>query len=109
MPVEVAGVAGRHPLLVVEGLAILLIIGTDILRAHRAVLTLDELAPVRLRVRVCAVCGEKRTASPADPSSSTRAARLPTVLRDSAVFAPCFYASACSAVTPAVKEETASQ
>ena len=42
VPVEVAGVAVRHPLLVVESLAFPLIIGTDILRAHRAILTLDE-------------------------------------------------------------------
>ena len=41
----------RHPLLVVDGLTFPLIIGTDILRAHRAVLTLDKSAPVRLRVR----------------------------------------------------------
>ena len=74
VPVEVAGVAVRHSLLVIEGLAFPFIIGTDILRAHRAVLMLDESAPVRLRVRVCAVCGEQRTASPAEPSSSTRAA-----------------------------------
>ena len=81
VPVEVAGVAVRQPLLVVEGLGFPLIIGMDILRAHRAVLTLDESAPVRLRVRVCAVCGEQRTASPAEPSSSKRATPLPTVLR----------------------------
>ena len=74
VPVKVAGVAVRHPLLVVENLAFPLIIGTDILRAHRAVLTLDESAPVRLRVRVCAVCCEQHTASPAEPSSSARAA-----------------------------------
>ena len=42
VPVEVAGVAVRHPLLVVEGLAFPLIIGTDILRAHRTFSTLDE-------------------------------------------------------------------
>ena len=67
VPVEVEGVAVRHPLLVVEGLAFPLIIGTDILRAQRAVLTLDESIPVQLRVRVCAVCVEQSTASPAEP------------------------------------------
>ena len=56
VPVEVAGVAVRHPLLVIEGLPFPLIIGTDILRAHRAVLTLDESAPMRLQIRECAVC-----------------------------------------------------
>ena len=74
MPIVVAGVAVRHPLLVIERLAFPVIIGTDILRAHGAVLALDESAPVRLRVRVCAVCREQRTASPAKPSSSARAA-----------------------------------
>ena len=48
VPVEVVRVALRHPLLVIEGLAFPLIIDTDILRAHRAVLTLDESPPVRL-------------------------------------------------------------
>ena len=67
VPVEIAGVAVRHQLLVVEGLAFHLIIGTDIWRAHRAVLTLDKSAPVRLQIRKCAVCLEQRTASPAEP------------------------------------------
>ena len=64
MPVEVAGVAVHHPLLVVEGLAFPLLIGTDILCAHRAVLTLDETAPVRLRDRECPICREQRTELP---------------------------------------------
>ena len=66
-PVEVAEVVMNHPVLVVEGLAFPLIIGTDILRAHGALLTLDESAPVRLRVRECAVCREERIASSAKP------------------------------------------
>ena len=72
--VEVAGVAVHHPVLMVEGLAFPLIIGTDILRAHGAVLTLDESAPVRLRVRECAFCSEQRIASSATPFSASRAA-----------------------------------
>ena len=64
-PVEVAGVTVHHPLLVVEGLAFALLISTDILRAHGAVLTLDETAPVRLRNRECSICREQRTESPA--------------------------------------------
>ena len=76
VPVEVPGVAVHHPLLVKEGLAFALV-GTDILRSHRAVLTLDESAFVRLRVRVCDVCGEQRTAKPAEPSSSTLTAPCP--------------------------------
>ena len=50
-PIEIAGVAVHHLLLVVEGLAFSLLIGTDIMRAHGAVLTLDESAPVRLHIR----------------------------------------------------------
>ena len=56
--VKVAGVTVHHPLLVVEGLAFSLLIGTDILRAPGAVLTLDETAPVRLRRRECSICRE---------------------------------------------------
>ena len=70
--VEVAGVAVRHLLLVVEGLAFPLIIGTEILRAHLTVLTIDESAPVRLQMRECAVCREQGTASPADTSAFAR-------------------------------------
>ena len=64
-PVDVAGVTVHHPLLVVEGLAFSLLIGTDILRATGAVLTLDETAPVRLRNPECSICREQRTDSPA--------------------------------------------
>ena len=52
-PIEIAGVTVQRLLLVVEGLAFPLLIGTDILRAHRAVFTLDETAPVRFRDREC--------------------------------------------------------
>ena len=50
-PVEVAGVTVHNQLLVVEGLAFPLLIGTDILHADGAVLTLEETAPVRWRNR----------------------------------------------------------
>ena len=40
-PIEIAGVTVQHLLLVVEGLTFPILIDTDILRAHRAVLTLD--------------------------------------------------------------------
>ena len=66
-PVEIAGVTVHHPLLVVEGLAFVLLSGTDILRAHGAVLTLDETAPVRLRNRECTICREQRIDSLAAP------------------------------------------
>ena len=66
-PVEVAGVTVHHPLLVVEGLAFSLLIGTDILRAHGAVLTHDETAPVRLQNRECTICREQRIDSVAAP------------------------------------------
>ena len=64
-PLEVAGVTVHYPLLGVEGLAFFLFTGTIILRAHGAVLTLDETAPVRLRSRECSICREQRTDSPA--------------------------------------------
>ena len=41
-PVELAGTTVHHPLLVVEGLAFPLLNGTDVLRPHGALLTLDE-------------------------------------------------------------------
>ena len=64
-PFEVAGVREHHLLLVVEGLAFSLLIGTDNFCAHGAVLTLDETAPVRLQSRECSICREQRTDSPA--------------------------------------------
>ena len=64
-PVEVVDVTVHHPLLVVEGLAFSLLIGTDIIRAQGAVLTLDKNAPVWLRNRECSICREQRTDSPA--------------------------------------------
>ena len=85
VPVEVAGVTVHHPLLVVEGLAFPLLIGTDILCAHGAVLTLDETAPVRLRNRECSICREQRTDSPAAPPSVP----LTACAACSAVIEPC--------------------
>ena len=82
VPVEVAGVTVHHPLLVVEGLACPLLIGTDILRAHGAVLTHDKTAIVRLRNRECSICREQRT-------------ELPVV----SFSAPLSACGACSAVT----------
>ena len=55
----------HNSLLVVEGLAFPLLISTDILRVHGAVLTLYETAPVLLRNRECPICCEQRTDSPA--------------------------------------------
>ena len=75
----------HHPLLVVEGLAFPLLIGTDILLAHGAVLTLDETAPVRLCSCECAICREQRTDFPAalPPASLTAYAAC------NAVIEPC--------------------
>ena len=84
-PVELAGTAVYHPLLVVEGLAFSLLIGTDILRPHGAMLTLDESAPLRLRTRVCDVCREQRTNPPAESSSAPLTACAAT----RAVIEPC--------------------
>ena len=66
--VELAGTDVYHP--VVEGLAFPLLIGTDILRPHGAMLTLDESAPLRLRTRVCDVCQEQRIDPPAESPSA---------------------------------------
>ena len=66
-PVEIAGVAVYHPLLVVKGLAFSILIGTDIIRPNGAMFALDESTPVRLRTRECDVLREQRTNSPADP------------------------------------------
>ena len=52
-PIKIDGTAVRHPLLVVEVLAFPLLLGTDILRPHSAMLTLDESAPLRLRTCLC--------------------------------------------------------
>ena len=49
---------------VVKEVAFPLLIGTDILRAHRAVITVYETAPVRLRDRECPICREQRTKLP---------------------------------------------
>ena len=84
-PVNIAGVTVHHPLLVVEDLALTVLIGTDILHAHAAVLTLDETAPVRLRNRECSICREQRTDSPAAPTT----APLTTCAACSAVIEPC--------------------
>ena len=60
-PVEIAGVAVHHQLLVFKGLAFFLLIDTDILRPHGSMFALDELTPVRLRTRERDVCREERT------------------------------------------------
>ena len=83
--VKVAGVTVHHPLLVVEGFAFPLLIGTDILRAHNAVLTFDENAPVRLQNRECPICREQRTDSPA----SLLPALLTACAACSVVIEPC--------------------
>ena len=79
-PDEVAEVMVHQPVLVIESLAFPLIIGTYILRAYGAVLTLDESASLRLRERECAVCREERIASSAKPFSAAGAVHLPPVL-----------------------------
>ena len=63
--VKVAGVTVHHPLLGVESLVLSLLIDTDILCAHGAVITLDETAPVRLQNRDFSIYREQRTDSSA--------------------------------------------
>ena len=69
-PIEIDGTAVRHPLLVVEGLACPLLLGTNILRFHGAMLTLHESASLRLRTRVCDICREQRTDHLAESTSA---------------------------------------
>ena len=84
-PVEIDGTAVHHPMLMVEGLAFPLLIGTDVLRPHYAMFTLDETVPLRLRVPVCDVCREQRTDLPADAPS----APLTACAAFKAVVEPC--------------------
>ena len=51
-PVELGETAVHHPLLVVEGLAFPLLIGTDIFWPHSLIFTLGKATPLRLRTRV---------------------------------------------------------
>ena len=84
-PIEIDGTAVRHPLLVVEGLAFPLLLGTDILRPHGAMLTLEESAPLRLRTRVCDFYREQRTDLFAEPPSPP----LTACAASKAVIEPC--------------------
>ena len=84
-PVEVAGVTVHQLMLVIKNFAFPLLIGTDILRAHGAVLTLDETGPVRLRNLECSICREQRTDSPTAPA----AAPLTACAASSALIEPC--------------------
>lgn len=69
-PVELYNTGVHHPLLVVEGLAFLLLIGIDILRPHGAMFALDKTALVRRCKRVCDVCNKLRTKPPAETCSA---------------------------------------
>ena len=84
-PVELAGTAVYHTLLVVEGLTFSLLISTDILWPHGAMLTLDESAPLRQRTRVCDVCREQRS----DPPAESPSAPLTACAATGAVIEPC--------------------
>ena len=84
-PIKIDDTAVRHPLLVVEGLAFPLLLGTDILRPRGAMLTLDESVPLRLRTRVCGICREQRTDLLSEPPS----APLTACAASKAVIEPC--------------------
>ena len=45
-PVELSGTTVHHPLLFVEGLALPLLIGTDVFRPHWALVTLEKSVPL---------------------------------------------------------------
>ena len=66
VPLEVAGVEVRHPLIVVESLAFPLLVGMDILRAHAATFSLGVPDSVHFQSRYCDVCLEPR--DPEHPS-----------------------------------------
>ena len=69
VPVLLDGIAVRHPLLVVEGLAFSLLIGTDIIKPHDVMLLPNKPIPLRLRTPVCDVCQEQRTNVSGESSS----------------------------------------
>ena len=83
--IHVALTAVRHPLLVVKCLAFHLLLGTDILWPHGAMLTFDESAHLRLRTRVCNVCREQRT----DILADLPIAPLTACAASAAVIKPC--------------------
>ena len=96
------GTAVRHPLLVVEGLTFPLLFGTDILRPHGTMLTLDESAPLRLRTRVYNIYREQRTDLLADPPS----APLTACAASKAVIKPCMAALIRVRVPRALRDVT---
>ena len=59
--VMINGIAVRHPILVVEGLAFSLLLGPDILNLHNVMLLPNESDPLKLGTSVCDVCLERRT------------------------------------------------
>ena len=75
----------RHQLFVVEGLALPLLLNIDILRPHGAMLTLEEAATLRLRIRVCDICREQLTDLLAEPPNAS----LTACAASKAVIEPC--------------------
>ena len=69
VPVKLAYTTVHHPLLVVKPLAFPLLVRTDVLRPHGALLSLEKFVSFRLRVPVCDVCREQRTYQPVDSHS----------------------------------------
>ena len=58
--VVVSDIVVRHPLIVVDELAYPLLIGTNVLRPHRAIFELGAPDVVRLKLDRCSVCVEER-------------------------------------------------
>ena len=58
--VVISDVEVRHPLIVVDELAYPLLIGTDVVRPHRAIFKLSAPDVVRLKLDRCSVCIEER-------------------------------------------------
>ena len=58
--IVISEVEVRHPLIVVDELAYPLLIGTNVLRTHRAIFELGAFDVVRLKLDWCSVCIEER-------------------------------------------------
>ena len=60
MPLQIAGIAVAHPLLVVSELPFAILIGTDVLRPHAASFSVCDSTSLLLCNSVCPVCLERR-------------------------------------------------
>ena len=80
VPLSINGIVVRHPLVVVESLPFAVLVGMDILRPHRAVVSVGEPEAVRFEASTCNVCLEHR--APAIPVAQNLTSMVATVLDD---------------------------